>query len=114
PKFAAQCWTHDMPRGPRGRYAPYLPFFYGLWSFSKNKSAAREFLMFISEKEQARKLVAASNGYDLPSFKSFYDFDTWKIVEPPRGTVFNYPPRGDEEFNISGYPARPDVAAQIY
>jgi Bacterial extracellular solute-binding protein len=113
-KVAEQCWTHDAPRGPAGRFAPYLPWFYGLWSFSNNKSAGKDWLLWISEKEQARRLVASSDGYDLPSFKSFYDFDTWKKVSPPLGTVYNYPPRDDEQFSIVGYPARPDVAAQIY
>jgi ABC-type glycerol-3-phosphate transport system substrate-binding protein len=114
PKVAENCWTHDMPRGPKGRYVGQLPFFYGVWSFSPNKSAAKDLLLYISEKEAARQLVAASNGYDLPSFKSFYDFDTWKKVEPPVGTVYNYPPRGDEQTSITGFPARPDVASQIY
>jgi ABC-type glycerol-3-phosphate transport system substrate-binding protein len=115
PKVAENCWTHDMPRGPKGRFVGQLPFFYGVWAFSPNKSAAKDLLLYISEKESARQLVAASNGYDLPSFKSFYDFDTWKTVEPPVGTVYNYPPRGgDEQTSITGYPARPDVASQIY
>jgi ABC-type glycerol-3-phosphate transport system substrate-binding protein len=113
-KVAEQCWTHDMPRGPVGRFVGQLPFFYGVWNFSQNKPAAKELLQFISEKEQSRQLVAASSGYDLPSFKSYYDFDTWRTVEPPKGTVFNYPPRGDQTPNITGYPARPDIAAQIY
>src|SRR5579883_1207912 len=113
-KVAEQCWTHDMPRGAKGRFAPYLPFFYGVWSFGKNKSAAKELIHYIVDKPQARRQVAASNGYDLPSFKSYYDFETWKKVEPPPGTVYNYPPRGDEELSIAGYPARPDVASQIY
>jgi ABC-type glycerol-3-phosphate transport system substrate-binding protein len=113
-KVAEQCWTHDMPRGPAGRFVGQLPFFYGVWNFSQNKPAAKELLQFISEKEQSRQLVAASSGYDLPSFKSYYDFDTWRTVEPPKGTVFNYPPRGDQTPNITGYPARPDIAAQIY
>jgi ABC-type glycerol-3-phosphate transport system substrate-binding protein len=113
-KVAEQCWTHDMPRGPAGRFVGQLPFFYGVWSFSQNKAAAKELLQFISEKEQSRQLVAASSGYDLPSFKSYYDFDTWRTVEPPKGTVFNYPPRGDQTPNITGYPARPDIATQIY
>ena len=113
-KVAEQCWTHDMPRGPAGRFVGQLPFFYGVWSFSQNKPAAKELLQFISEKEQSRQLVAASSGYDLPSFQTYYDFDTWRTVEPPRGTVFNYPPRGDQTPNITGYPARPDIAAQIY
>ena len=28
--------------------------------------------------------------------------------------MFNYPPRGDQTPNIPGYPARPDIAKQIY
>jgi len=91
-----------------------LPQFYGVWSFSQNKSAAKDLLLHVSQKDSARQLVAASNGYDLPSFKSFYDFETWKTVEPPLGTVYSYPPRGDEETSMAGAPAQPEVGAQIY
>jgi ABC-type glycerol-3-phosphate transport system substrate-binding protein len=114
PQVAAQCWTHDMPKGPSGRFVGALPFFFGVWGFSKNKQAAKDLIQFLSEKDQARKFVAASVGYDLPSFKTFYDFETWKTVEPPKGTVFNYPPRGDQRVSIAAFPARPDVAAQVY
>jgi ABC-type glycerol-3-phosphate transport system substrate-binding protein len=114
PKVGEQCWTHDVPRGPKGRFAPYLPFFYGVWSFGSNKTAAKELVHHIVDKPQAKRLVEASRGYDLPSFASYYDFDTWKTVKPPEGTVFNYPPRDDEQYSINGYPARPDVASQIY
>jgi len=114
PKVAENCWTHPMPRGPKGRFVGHLPFFYGIWKFSKNKSAAKELLFFLSQRESARRLVEASYGYDLPTFKSFYDFDTWKTVEPPLGTVYNYPPRGDEQTSVTGHPARPDVGVQIY
>ncbi len=113
-KVAEQCWTHDVPKGPKGRFAPYLPFFYGVWSFGSNKTAAKELTHHIVDKPQAKRLVAASIGYDLPAFKSYYDFDTWEKVEPPLGTVYNYPPRGDEQSRMTGAPARPDVAAQIY
>ena len=113
-QVAENCWTHAMPKGPKGRFVGQLPFFYGLWTFSKNKSAAKDLLLYISQKDSARRLVAASNGYDLPSFKSFYDFDTWKTVEPPVGTVYSYPPRGDEQTSIAGAPARAEVGAQIY
>src|SRR5262249_52035378 len=113
-KVAENCWTHAMPKGPKGRFVGQLPQFYGIWSFSQNKSAAKDLLRHVSQKESAQQLVAASNGYDLPSFKSFYDFETWKTVEPPVGTVYSYPPRGDEETSMCGAPARPDVAAQLY
>ncbi len=114
PKVAENLWTHDMPKGPKGRYAPYLPFFYGVWSFGQNKSAAKDLIHYIVDKPQATRQIDASNGYDLPAFKSYYDIDTWRKVEPPPGTVYNYPPRGDEQLSIAGYPARPEVAAQIY
>ncbi len=114
PKVAENCWTHPMPRGPKGRFVGQLPQFYGLWSFSKNKAAAKDLLLFISQKPSVAKLVEASFGYDLPSFKSMYDLDTWKTVGPPVGTVYGYPPRGDEQTSIAGAPARSEVGAQIY
>ena len=39
PQVAEQLWTHGFPVGPKGRYAPFLPFFWGGWTFSKNQSA---------------------------------------------------------------------------
>ena len=114
PKVAEQVWHHPMPRGPKGRFVGQLPFSYGLWSFSKNKSAAKDLLLYISQRESVRQLVAASSGYDLPAFKSMHDFDTWKTVEPPLGVVYSYPPRGDEVTSITGRPARAEVGAQIY
>ena len=114
PKVAENCWTHPMPRGPKGRFVGQLPQFYGLWTFSKNKAAAKDLLLFISQKPQVAKLVEASFGYDLPSFKSMYDLDTWKTVGPPLGTVYGYPPRADEQTSIAGAPARSEVGAQIY
>jgi hypothetical protein len=114
PKIAEQCWTHAMPKGPKGRFVGQLPQNYGLWAFSKNKSAAKDLLLHMSQKESMAQLVEASIGYDLPSFKSMYDFDTWKKVGPPVGTVYSYPPRGDEQTSMAGAPARADVGAQIY
>jgi len=114
PKVAEQCWTHPVPRGPNGRFVGQLPQFYGLWKFSKNKAAAKDLLLHISQKESVAQLVGASVGYDLPSFKSMYDLDTWKTVEPPVGTVYAYPPRGDEQTSMFGAPARSEVGAQMY
>jgi hypothetical protein len=114
PKVAENCWTHPMPKGPKGRFVGQLPFFYGLWSFSKNKTAAKDLLLYLSHKPAVTKVVEASSGYDLPAFKTMYDLDIWKTVEPPVGTVYGYPPRGDEQTSIAGRPARTEVGAQIY
>jgi hypothetical protein len=114
PTVAQNCWTHPMPKGPKGRFVGQLPQFYGLWQFSKNKQAAKDLLLYISQKDAVAQLVAASSGYDLPSFRTMYDLSTWQTVEPPVGTVYGYPPRGDEQTSIAGAPARSEVGAQIY
>jgi hypothetical protein len=114
PKVGAQIWHHPMPAGPKGRFVGQLPQFYGLWSFSKNKSAGKDLLLHMSQKESIAQLVAASSGYDLPSFRSMYDLPTWKTVGPPTGTAYSYPPRGDEQTSMFGAPARSEVGAQMY
>jgi ABC-type glycerol-3-phosphate transport system substrate-binding protein len=114
PKVAEKIWSHAMPRGPKGRFVGQLPQFYGVWSFSQNKKAAKDLLVHISQKASVAQLVEASVGYDLPSFKSMYDLDTWKKVGPPEGTSYSYPPRGDQQTSIFGRPARPEVGAAMY
>jgi len=111
-----QCWTHPSPAGPKGRFNPHVPFFYGVWSFSRNKSAGKELIEFLSEREQAEALCTASQGYDLPPFQSMTDFAVWRDVGPPKGTVFNYParPQHHVEPHIAAYPAPPDIGVQIY
>src|SRR3974390_1141028 len=56
PQVAADCWTHPMPKGPKGRFVGQLPFFYGLWSFSKNKTAAKDLLLYLSHKPAVTKV----------------------------------------------------------
>ena len=92
------------------------PACYSIYLSMLNKAQTRfigldNFRFLLSREAQ---LVQASFGYDLPSFKTMYDLDTWKIVEPPVGTVYGYPPRGDEQTSMAGAPARSEVGAQIY
>ena len=68
PQVAEQCWTHGFPVGPKGRFAPFLPYFWSVWNFSKSKQAAKSLLLHLSQPEAVEKLVAASGGYDLPAF----------------------------------------------
>jgi hypothetical protein len=44
------------------------------------------------------------------------NFDVWQKVGPPSGTVYNYPlrPSHNAKRSITGYPAPPEVAVQIY
>src|SRR5260370_11189224 len=89
PKVAEQCWTHGFPAGPKGRFGPFLPFFWGTWNFSKNQSAAKSLLAYLSQASSAEKMVIASGGYDLPSFEKLTAFKTSAPETPPKGTPYH-------------------------
>lgn len=115
PQIAEQCWTHGMPSGPNGRYAPFLPYFWGVWAFSKNKPAAKSLLTHLSQRSSAEAMVAASQGYDLPSFEKLTDFKTWAEIGPPVGTLYHYPnPYNHQVLSVAAAPAPPKIAVQIY
>ncbi|MEM7025384.1 MAG: extracellular solute-binding protein [Pseudomonadota bacterium] len=114
PAVAEHIWHHDTPSGPAGRFRGSLPYLWGIWNFSENIPAAKDLLLFLSAKEQAAQLVAASHGYDLPLRPSFLDNPTWVDENPPKGTLYNYPGRGNEQIIVTGYPAPPAIATSIY
>jgi ABC-type glycerol-3-phosphate transport system substrate-binding protein len=115
PQVAEQLWTHGMPSGPKGRFAPFLPFFWGIWNFSKNKPAAKSLLVHLSQPASIEKLVAASGGFDLPPFTKFSTLKTWAEEGPPKGTLYHYPnPHTHQILSIAAAPAPPKIAAQIF
>jgi ABC-type glycerol-3-phosphate transport system substrate-binding protein len=115
PQIAEQCWTHGFPVGPKGRFAPFLPFFWTTWNFSKNKEAAKSLLVHLSQPSSVEALVQASGGYDLPAFEKFTTFKTWAEEGPPKGTLYHYPnPFKHQTLSISASPAPPKIAQQIY
>jgi len=115
PKVAEQLWTHGMPAGPKGRYAPFLPYFYGIWNFSKNRSAAKSLLLYLSQPSAVEKMVNASAGYDLPAFEKLTTFKVWAEESPPKGTLYHYPnPYNHQILSVAAQPAPPKIAVQIY
>ena len=114
PELASQLWSFPAPSGPKGRHRVGLPFHWGIWNFSKNKSAAKSLLVYLSSRSSAEQLVNASDGYDIPGFSGFRDFNVWEEAGPPKGTLYNYPPRGDQTVSIAAMPAPPLIANQIY
>lgn len=87
---------------------------WGIWKFSKNVSAAKSLLAYLTTREVQERLVTASVGFDIPPFNSFMDFKIWNEVEPPKGTVYNYPPRNDAIPNLVGYPAPLKIGTQMW
>jgi ABC-type glycerol-3-phosphate transport system substrate-binding protein len=115
PQVATQCWTHGFPAGPKGRFAPYVPFFWTIWEFSKNKAAAKSLLVHLSQPSSIEKLVVASGGYDLPAYENLTTLEVWAEAEPPKGTLYHYPnPYNHQKLSIAASPAPPKVAQQIY
>jgi ABC-type glycerol-3-phosphate transport system substrate-binding protein len=115
PQVAEQCWTHGFPAGPKGRFAPFLPYFWSIWNFGKNKSAAKSLLKHLSQPQAVEKLVAASGGYDLPSFANLTTLKTWTEEGPPKGTLYHYPnPYNHQILSVAAAPAPPKIAQQIY
>jgi len=115
PQIAEQLWTFPSPRGPKGRFEPAIPTYWGIWNFSANKSAAKSLLSYLLQRSSIEQLVAASQGYDIPPYENLRNFKTWAEQGPPKGTIYNYPPRSAEQIlSIAGAPAPPKIAVQIY
>jgi hypothetical protein len=114
PKVGELIWHFPPPRGPKGRFEAAVPFFWGTWKFSQNKAAAKSLLTFLCQKGSVEQTVAASRGYDIPPFEGLHDYKTWAEEGPPKGGIYNYPPRGDVQVAIPYSPAPANVANQIY
>jgi len=116
PQVAADCWTFAAPAGPKGRFVPTLSYFWGVFKFSPNKTAAKELVEYLMQPEQVEERCIASSGYDIPPYAGLLDFKVWEEVEPPKGTVYNYPirPWHHEQPSLTAAEASPDVAVQIY
>jgi len=60
-------------------------------------------------------MVAASAGYDLPSFANLTTFKTWAEEGPPKGTLYHYPnPHNHQILSVAAAPAPAKIAVQIY
>lgn len=116
PDVAKDCWTFPACAGPKGRFTPYAQQFWTIWSFSQNKSAAKELIEFLMQRENVDVRCTEVLGYDLPPFDSMLDFKIWADAEPPKGTAYNYPIRASQHAvpHIAAQPAPPDIAVQIY
>jgi ABC-type glycerol-3-phosphate transport system substrate-binding protein len=116
PNVAADCWTFPAPKGPKGRFMPLGAFSFGIWNFSPNKTAAKELIAFLSQRENVQARCNATLGYDLPPFASMTDFDVWDQVGPPKGTVYHYPirPSHHQQNWVAVAPAPPEIAVQVY
>src|SRR6516162_10787156 len=66
--------------------------------------------------EQVEQRCIATSGYDIPPYAGLLNFKVWEEVEPPKGTVYNYPirPWHDQKPSLAAAEASPEIAVQIY
>jgi hypothetical protein len=116
PDVAKDCWTFSAPSGPKGRFVPTATFFWGVFQFSRNQQAGKELITYLMESAQVEERDNGVAGYDLPPFAGMLDFKIWEQVEPPPGTVYNYPirPWHNAQPSLTASEAAPDVAVQVY
>jgi len=116
PQIAADCWTFTAPTGPKGRFVPTATFFWGVWKFSQNQSAGKELVEYLMQPAQIEERDNKVAGYDIPPYAKLNDFKIWAEVEPPNGTVYNYPirPWHNAKPSLTASEASPDVAVQVY
>jgi ABC-type glycerol-3-phosphate transport system substrate-binding protein len=114
PEIAKQLWTFSSPKGPKGRFDCAGYYYWGIWNFSKNIPAAKSLLAHLTQREMQERIVTASSGFDIPPFASQMDFKVWEEVEPPKYTVYNFPPRRDAIPHLTGYPAPLRIGTQMW
>jgi hypothetical protein len=71
---------------------------------------------YLLEREQVEERTAVVEGFNRRPHVSMSDFKIWSDVEPPKGTMYNYPvrPWQNSRPNLAAYPAPPEIAVQIF
>jgi ABC-type glycerol-3-phosphate transport system substrate-binding protein len=114
-KVSEDMWSFPCPAGPAGRFIPYGQAFSGIWTFSKNKTAAKDLNVYLSQRSLFEERCRAVQGFDLAVLISMSDSTVWDEVEPPKGVFSNYPirPWHHSKPLVAGWPAPPAIAAQM-
>ena len=105
-----------LPVRPEGPLRAVPAVFLGdLELLARTSRRPRACWSHLSQPAAVEKLVAASGGYDLPSFANLTTFKTWAEEGPPKGTLYHYPnPHNHQTLSVAAAPAPPKIAQQIY
>ena len=70
PQVAEQCWTHGFPAGPKGRYAPYLPYFWGTGRSPRTRKRPRACSGRFRNRMRSRRCAWRAAATTSPATKS--------------------------------------------
>src|SRR4029450_2155714 len=73
PPTAADTWHFPNPSGKMGRLVPHRPYFWGIWQWAQNKSAARDLIAFVSQRDVVYRLSVPAAADAIPPFLSMAD-----------------------------------------
>jgi multiple sugar transport system substrate-binding protein len=101
--------NHNLPpNGPAGRHISASYNMFGIWNFSRQIDAAKDFLRYHFAEEQQNRFIEASRGYNQPLLKKFTNHQIWntnpKYAFAPKIGEFTHPP---------SWPAPPHAASQV-
>src|SRR5262249_56232291 len=88
------------PQGPKGRFHALVPVTHGIFSFTKDPQAARDFLRWIMAPAQYRPWIASGDMYFAPYLHAFDKAPEWDIE--PRVKPFQ---KGLETGKLTSWPA---------
>ena len=94
---------HTTLAGPAGRHFGPPIHQMGIWNFSKNIEAAKDFLRFFYEEENYSSWVAAGNGFNHAPVRSFENHPVWA-----RDPKLRMLPKEGEYAHARGWPAPPN------
>jgi multiple sugar transport system substrate-binding protein len=97
-----------MPSGPKGNFAMNLVLNHAIMRWSKEQDTAKAFVLYLMDKANYSKWMAAARGYNAGPFEAFYNDPVWKSdpkLQAYRNVVVD--PQGKPVGQWPGWPAAP-------
>ena len=116
PEVGSKCWTHPGPGRREGPLPAYLPYFWGIWTFGKNKTAAKELIEWPQRARAGRAALhrlARLRHAAVPEHEQLPGVADRGSAEG-HGRNYQIKPEHKATPWIAAYPAPPEVAVQIY
>ena len=100
---------HRSLAGPSGRHETDVPRSIGIWKFSKNVDASKEWIRyFIGKREVYDEYIMSGDAFNLPVFANLQDHPVFK-TDPKYATL-----RGEGvQYHTYGWPAPPSDRVQL-
>ncbi len=116
PQIAEQCWTHGFPAGPKGRFAPYLPFFWShLERSQRTRKRPRACCRSLSQAGLDREDGGRERRLRPAGLREAHDVEGLGRARAAEGHALPLSePYKHQTLSIAASPAPPKVAQQIY